>query len=66
MTKPSVIAKKTTVVRPATITELFNEYAAYSLRVRNTALETVKERRTYLDRATVLLSVGPLLNSFSP
>jgi len=58
MTKLSGIAKKPFAVRPATLTELFNEYAAYSLRVRNTAPETVKERRTYLDRAAVLLSVG--------
>lgn len=56
MTRPPVFAEKPSAARPATIAELFDEYEAYSLRVRNTAPETVKERRTYLDRATVLLS----------
>lgn len=58
MTKLSLSAGQPATVRPATITALFIEYDAYSLRVRNTAPETLKERRTYLNRAIALLSVG--------
>lgn len=64
MTRPQFPTGKPSPVRSATITELFNEYDAYSLRVRNTAPETVKERRTYLDRAMVILSVGTSADRF--
>lgn len=64
MTRPQVSAEKPSAVRPTTITELFNEYDAYALRVRNTAPETVKEIRTYLNRATAILSVGTSAERF--
>lgn len=57
MTKSSVRAGRTSASRPATMLDLFQEYDAYSLRVRNTAPESVKARRLYLDRAVELLSV---------
>lgn len=57
MPRPAVHAENHSAVRPATITELFDEYAAYSFRVRNMAPETIKEQRLYLDRITACLSV---------
>jgi hypothetical protein len=44
--------------RPATITELFDEYNAYLFRVRSLASDTVNMRRLYLNRAATLLSTG--------
>jgi integrase len=58
MSRPTVHAEHHSAVRPATIKDLFEEYAAYSLRVRNMAPDTVKEQRLYLDRATAYLSAG--------
>lgn len=58
MPRPAVHAEHHSAVRPATITDLFDEYAAYSLRVRNMAPETVKEQRLYLDRAIACLAAG--------
>ena len=37
-------------VNPATIDELFEEHAAFSLRERGMSPDTVKERRLYLGR----------------
>ena len=57
MHKPTVHAEPHTVVLPTTINALFDEYAAYSSRVRNIAPETIKEQRLYLDRAAACLGV---------
>lgn len=58
MPRPTVHAERNSAVIPATIADLFDEYAAFSLRVRNMAPETVQEQRLYLDRAAACLSAG--------
>ena len=64
MTRSLVSAEQHSASRPATITELFDEYDAYLFRVRNLAFDTVKIRRLYLNRAATLLSVGTAADHF--
>jgi integrase len=69
MSSPSVHAEPSSAVRPATLNALFEEYAAYSLRVRSTAPETVAAQRLYLDRIAVSLSAktaAGLCRAFTP
>lgn len=54
---------------PKSIPDLFEEYAAYSLRVRHLAPETVEEQRLYLDRVAAGFSAktpAALLRAFTP
>jgi len=53
------------VVRPSTLSGLFEEYAAYSLRVRGTSPDTVAERVLYFERAASALSARTASDFFS-
>ena len=68
MSSPAVQSKARPAV-PATLAALFDEYAAFSLRVRDLAAETVKARRLYFGRIAACLSAGTpaeLLAAFTP
>lgn len=69
MCKPATDTGRRAVVHPADLCALFDEYAEFSSRVRNLAVETVEEQRLYLDRAAAGLSAatpGELFSAFTP
>ncbi len=53
------------VVRPSTLSWLYEEYAVYSLRVRGMSPDTVANRMLYLDRAATALSARTASDFFS-